>query len=235
MTKISVENVAQAGVVGAGGAGFPTHVKLAAKADTVLINAAECEPLLHKDKEILRHYLDPVLDGMLRVVRQVGADRAIVAIKEKYEDLIEAIGRRGADDGIEVYPLGDYYPAGDEFVTVYEATGRIIPPGGLPLDVGCLVVNVETLLNLELDRPVTHKFLTVGGDVPEPVTVRAPIGASFGDVLRTVGADPAAVKRFSRRPWKNSRISWRSSGAETSIFGWRRQMASSSSSVRSTA
>lgn len=188
-----LDRVRTNGVVGSGGAGFPTYKKLESAVDTVVMNAAECEPLLHKDKEILRHYLEPVLRGMVQVVRQVGAKKAIVAIKEKYEDLIEEIGRLGAKYAIEVHPLGDYYPAGDEFVTVFETTGRVIPPGGLPLDVGCLVVNVETLLNIELDHPVTHKFLTVGGDVPQPVTVRAPIGASFGDVLKAVGVDLKAV------------------------------------------
>ena len=181
------------GVVGAGGAGFPTYKKLESRADTVIVNAAECEPLLHKGKEILRLHLDPVLAGLMRVADHVGAPRRVVAIKEKYTELIEEIERRGADQGIEVHRLGDYYPAGDEFVTVYEVTGRVIPPGGLPLDVGCLVTNVETLLNLELDRPVTHKYLTVGGAVPDPATLRVPIGASIADVLRTAGADPAAV------------------------------------------
>jgi len=181
------------GVVGAGGAGFPTYKKLESTVQTVIMNAAECEPLLHKDKEILRSRLDEVLQGMAQVVRQVGATRAVVAIKEKYEDLIGEIQRRAGQYSIEVHPLGDYYPAGDEFVTVYEVTGHVIPPGGLPLDVGCLVINVETLLNVALDRPVTHKFLTVGGDVPEPATVRAPIGAAYGDVLRAVGADPARI------------------------------------------
>lgn len=188
-----LERVRAIGVVGAGGAGFPTYRKLEARAETVIVNAAECEPLLHKDKEILRHNLDPVLSAAARVARQVGAERAIVAIKEKYEDLIDRIRVHGERYGVEVHPLGDYYPAGDEFVTVYEVTGRVIPPGGLPLDVGCLVVNVETLLNIELDHPVTHKFLTVGGDVPQPVTVRAPIGAAYGDVLRAVGVDLDAV------------------------------------------
>jgi Na+-translocating ferredoxin:NAD+ oxidoreductase RnfC subunit len=188
-----LERVRANGVVGAGGAGFPTYKKLEASADTVIVNAAECEPLLHKDKEILRHHMDAVLAATRKVADQVGAARAVVAIKDKYHDLIEEIGARGERSGIEVFSLGDYYPAGDEFVTVYEVTGRVIPPGGLPLDVGCLVTNVETLLNLELDRPVTHKFLTVAGDVPEPVTVRAPVGAAYGDVLRAVGVDPEAV------------------------------------------
>jgi Na+-translocating ferredoxin:NAD+ oxidoreductase RnfC subunit len=181
------------GVVGAGGAGFPTYQKLARPADTVIMNAAECEPLLHKDKEILRLHMDEVLAGMRQVMEAVGAGRGVIGIKEKYTELIAALTEHGASLGIEVHELGDYYPAGDEFLTVHETTGRVIPPGGLPGDVGCLVVNVETLLNVQADVPVTHKFLSVAGDVPEPVTVRAPVGAAFGDVLAAVGVDPRAV------------------------------------------
>ena len=96
MTKITVENVAQAGIVGAGGAGFPTYVKLGAKADAVLINAAECEPLLHKDKEVLRARADDVLAGLAATMRLVGADRGIVGVKEKYTDVIELLRLRGA-------------------------------------------------------------------------------------------------------------------------------------------
>ncbi len=188
-----LERVRSNGVVGCGGAGFPLYKKLERAVDTVVLNAAECEPLLHKDKEILRRHPDEVLDGMAQVMRQVGARRGIVAIKEKYEELITELERKGAERGTEVHPLGDFYPAGDEFITVYETTGRAIPPGGLPGDVGCLVNNVETMLNVTLDEPVTHKYMTVGGDVSEPVTVRAPIGASFGDVLRATGADPEGV------------------------------------------
>ena len=179
--------------MGAGGAGFPIYKKLERSADTVILNAAECEPLLHKDKEILVHFADGVLDGMQQVMRQVRADRGIVAIKEKYGELIDSLSAQCGPLGIEVHPLGDYYPAGDEFITVHETTGRVIPPGGLPLDVGCLVNNVETLLNVHLDRPVTHKYLTVAGAVPEPVTVRAPVGARMGDVLRGAGADPGRI------------------------------------------
>lgn len=188
-----IERVRANGVVGAGGAGFPLYKKLERAVDTVILNAAECEPLLHKDKEILKHHKDEVLAGMVQVMRQVGAGRGLIGIKEKYEDLIHELSRAGERHGIAVHALGDYYPAGDEFITVYETTGRVIPPGGLPGDVGCLVNNVETLLNVQLDRPVTHKYFTIGGDVPNPVTVRAPIGATYGDVLRTVGADPARI------------------------------------------
>lgn len=188
-----LDRVRSNGVVGAGGAGFPTYRKLERAVDTLILNAAECEPLLHKDKELLRHFTDEVLAGMRACMAQVGAARGIVGIKDKYADLIVELERRGAPLGIEVHALGDYYPAGDEFITVYETTGRIIPPGGLPGDVGCLVVNVETMLNVQRDRPVTHKYLTIAGEVPDPVTVCAPVGASFGDVLRSVGVAPEAL------------------------------------------
>ena len=87
--EISIQQVAEAGVVGAGGAGFPTHVKLAGQADTVVINAAECEPLLHKDKEVLREYADEVIAGTAAAMQLVGAARGIVGVKAKYEDVIE--------------------------------------------------------------------------------------------------------------------------------------------------
>ena len=193
MTTLS-DRLRSTGVVGAGGAGFPTYVKAQAQAEIVIVNAAECEPLLHKDKELLHHYREHVLAGLRALMAEVGATRGLIAIKEKYVDLIEELRRdTEREDAIEVAPLGDFYPAGDEFITIYETTGRVVPPGGLPLDVGCVVSNVETLINLDLGRPVTHKFLTIAGEVPEPVTVRAPVGASYGDVLRAVGVDLSAV------------------------------------------
>ena len=96
MAQVTLDTIAEAGVVGAGGAGFPTHVKLAGKADTVLLNAAECEPLLHKDKEVLRDCLEATIEGMAVAMRLVGADRAIVGIKEKYQDVIDLLLRETA-------------------------------------------------------------------------------------------------------------------------------------------
>ncbi|MBC8451585.1 MAG: 4Fe-4S dicluster domain-containing protein [Planctomycetes bacterium] len=182
------------GVVGAGGAGFPAYVKAQAEAEIVIVNAAECEPLLHKDKELLHHFQDRILDGLRQLMAEVGATRGIVAIKEKYTDRIAALREAlEHEPNLEVVLLGDFYPAGDEFLTIYEATGRVVPPGGLPLDVGCIVSNVETLMNVSLDEPVTHKYLTVGGFVPHPVTVRAPIGISYAEVLTAVGVDLTAI------------------------------------------
>ena len=156
----TLQDVFEAGVVGAGGAGFPTHVKLAGKADTVLINAAECEPLLHKDKEVLREYADDVLEGTGRRHASWSAPSAAsIGIKEKYHDVIDLL-RPKLPAGMEVAPLRDAYPAGDEFILVYDVLGRVIPPGGIPLAVGAVVMNVETALNVAhaADRPVTEKY-----------------------------------------------------------------------------
>src|ERR1035437_97756 len=129
MADVTVQDIASAGVVGAGGAGFPTHVKLSAKADTVIVNAAECEPLLHKDKETLRRFPEAVVAGLAAAMRLTGAGRGFVGIKEKYEDVIETI-RPLLGAGMSVAPLVDAYPAGDEFILTYDVTGRVIPPGG---------------------------------------------------------------------------------------------------------
>src|SRR5208283_5826904 len=87
----------------------------------------------------------------------------------------------------KVTPLPDCYPAGDEFILVHIVTGRVIPPGGLPKDVDASVANVETLMNIGLDQPVTHKYLTVAGAVENPVTLRVPVGISIGEVLEAAG------------------------------------------------
>jgi len=191
--SLSIERLRDLGVVGAGGAGFPTYEKLKSPAEIVILNAAECEPLLHKDKELLIHHAAEILDGLLLVSRHVGAERTILAIKIKYEELIAQLEGPAASRGIEIHRLPDSYPAGDEFITVYEATGRVIPPGGLPRDVGCLVQNVETILNLQRDEPVVDKYLCVVGDVEDPVTVRVPVGTSYRDLLTAVGVDAEAV------------------------------------------
>jgi len=194
-STVSIEQIANAGVVGAGGAGFPTHVKLSAQADTVIINAAECEPLLHKDKEVLRHFAEPVLAGLAAAMRLVGAPRGIIGIKEKYADVIETI-QPLLQPGMDIAPLNDAYPAGDEMILVYEALGRVVPPGGIPLNVGAVVMNVETAMNVALspEKAVTTTYLTVGGAVAEPVTLCAPIGTPMSQCVAAAGGptcDPA--------------------------------------------
>ena len=188
MPKITVQDVARAGVVGAGGAGFPTHVKLSAKADTALINAAECEPLLHKDKEVLREHADGVIEGLATGMTLVEASRGVIGVKEKYHDVIDVLRPKLAA-GMDIAPLRDAYPAGDEFILVYDVLGRVIPPGGIPLDVGAVVMNVETALRVARsgDQPVTEKFLSVAGAVAEPVTLRVPVGITLAECVAAAG------------------------------------------------
>ena len=189
----AIDRVEEFGIVGAGGGGFPTAVKLKTRASLVIANAAECEPLLHKDKELLHHHAEPFLRGLRMAMQMVGAVQGVVGIKEKYQDIIAALETQ-APTGIKVVPLPDCYPAGDEFILVHMVTGRVIPPGGLPKDVDAAVANVETLMNIGLDRPVTHKYLTVAGAVEHPVTLRVPVGITIGEVIAAAGG--ATISSF---------------------------------------
>lgn len=185
-----VEQVKKAGVVGAGGAGFPTHVKLDANVEYYLVNGAECEPLMHKDRELLIHFSREVVGGLLLAGRQVGAGKLVFGIKSKNRDAIDAVQNAIANHPVTIHEFGDFYPAGDEYELVYGITGRLIPPQGLPLQVGAVVNNVETLYNLyqaSLGQPVTDTFMTITGAVKQPLTVRVPIGMSGRDVLALAG------------------------------------------------
>jgi Na+-translocating ferredoxin:NAD+ oxidoreductase RnfC subunit len=189
----SIARIEELGIVGAGGAGFPTAVKLQTKVPLLLVNAAECEPLLHKDKELLLHQAPEMLAGIRIGMQCVGASETVIGIKNKYHDVIDALTPR-LPSGMRVFPLTDTYPAGDEFLLVHDITGRVIPPGGLPRDVGTVVMNVETLVNIGVDKPVTHKYLTVAGAVATPVTVRVPVGISIRETIAAAGG--ATVPEF---------------------------------------
>ena len=185
---ITQEDVARAGVVGAGGAGFPTHVKLSSKADVVILNAAECEPLLHKDKELIRNYASQVVAGLSRAVELVEAKEAVVGVKEKYRDVIAAL-EAVLPSNMRVKPLPDVYPSGDEFVLVFLTIGRIIAPGAIPISVGAVVINVETAFNLANvgTTPVVDKFVSVAGAVANPCTIRVPLGVTLRECLELAG------------------------------------------------
>lgn len=185
-----VNQVRAAGVVGAGGAGFPSHVKYDCRAEILLANGAECEPLLYKDKELMRVFPNEIKRGMELVAEAVGAKRSILGLKSKNHDVIGSFRRLFGRDGAEIFEMGDYYPAGDEYVLVYEATGRLIPYGGYPVHIGVVVTNVETLLNVALASlgiPVTEKFLTITGAVKSPITCKLPIGISIREAIDLAG------------------------------------------------
>jgi Na+-translocating ferredoxin:NAD+ oxidoreductase RnfC subunit len=184
------EKIKDAGVVGAGGAGFPTHIKAQSKVEFVLVNGAECEPLIHKDYELMRNYPNEIVKGVELMIEQTGAKKSFFGIKEKNIKAIDEIDKSIKNKKIELCLLGDFYPSGDEYELVYAATKRLIPPHGLPLDVGCLVNNVETFYNIANaidDRPVTKKFVTVAGAVKNPSSFFVPIGTSFNDLLKIAG------------------------------------------------
>lgn len=178
-----LDKIKSAGVVGAGGAGFPTHVKLASKADYILMNAAECEPLLRVDQQIMDIYCDDIIHGFEMAGRLVEAKKAIIGIKYKHKHVIQKLRQRiselNLDDYISVNELKDVYPAGDEQVLVYELTGRVVPEMGIPLNVGCVVVNSETCLNIYNsmnDVAVTDSYVTIAGDIDNPCTLKVPVG-----------------------------------------------------------
>ena len=131
-----VESIRNAGVVGAGGAGFPAHVKAASQVEYVVANGAECEPLMYKDAELMSLHAGEIVEAMQAVMAATGATKGIIGVKEKHAAAISAFEAIIQGTGIELHILGDFYPTGDEFILVHETTGRLIPPAGIPLDVG---------------------------------------------------------------------------------------------------
>ncbi len=185
-----LELLARSGTVGAGGAGFPTHAKLSARAEILIANGAECEPLLHANQELLMHEAPQVLKGLLAAGALIGAARMVVAVKAKYKQVVARLREAAAGTPMEICELPDFYPVGDEQAVVAEVTGRIVPENGLPLDVGVVVCNVETLANVGralAGTPVTHKWVTVTGAVREPVTLRVPVGTPVGALVEAAG------------------------------------------------
>ncbi len=188
--------VENSGVVGAGGAGFPTHVKLNAKADTVIINGAECEPLLRVDQQLMAMEAERLLTALDLIVEQVGATQGVVAMKEHYHTAAQALQAKLSNHPkLSVHLMGAFYPAGDEQVIVYEVTGRIVPEGGIPLNVGVVVTNVETALNV-LDamdgKTVTDKYISLTGAVKQPKTVKVPLGITVAEALALAGGSTVA-------------------------------------------
>jgi Na+-translocating ferredoxin:NAD+ oxidoreductase RnfC subunit len=186
-----LEKVKAAGVIGAGGAGFPTHVKLNSTPEFLIVNGAECEPLLRVDQQLGVIYAKELLETLETLRGALGAGTAIYGLKEKYHDTTDALRAAIAPyPNIKIKTLRNTYPAGDEQVLVYETIGRVVPEGGIPIAVGAVVLNVETLYNIWRaigDAPVTEKFVTVGGAVGSPSTVKFPIGITIREAIDYCG------------------------------------------------
>ena len=194
-----------AGLVGLGGAGFPTHLKLdpskLSKIDTLIINGAECEPYITSDTRTMLDESDLVMRGVKTILDLSGIQRAILGIEENKPECIFKMKEVFSDDGrVDVIALPSLYPAGAEKILIYNTTGRIIPEGKLPADVGILLLNITTVAMLEkyLDTgmPLVEKCLTVDGSaIKTPANIIAPIGAKVAEVVEAVGG-------FSKKPGK---------------------------------
>lgn len=182
----------ESGIVGAGGAGFPTYAKLSDKADTIIMNCAECEPLLKLHRQLLKEHVHGILKAFALIQETVQAKEAIIGIKEEYESTIEALEEYiGEFPNMRIHKLPGAYPMGDEVVLIYEATGKVVRPGGLPIECGVAVFNVETVYNVYRavweGKPVADKYVSVLGEVEHPVTVRVPIGTRISEVVAMAG------------------------------------------------
>lgn len=179
------------GVVGAGGAGFPTYAKLDKRADTLILNCAECEPLLHLHRQVLKKYTYEILSTLHQISKILEVNTVYIGIKSSYKETIDAVkAELSSFENMKICSLPNVYPAGDEVILTYEATGRVVPAGSIPISVGVVVLNAETVYNIynALEgKSVTHKYVTVAGEVKNPMSVYAPVGITVEKLLETVG------------------------------------------------
>lgn len=185
-----VEIARESGIVGAGGAGFPTYVKLQSQAEIFLVNAAECEPMLKVDQQLMVSEAEYLIQGIRYGMKATSAKEGIIALKAKYKTAIETLTPLLPSD-IRIHILPDVYPAGDEVITIWLATGRRVPPAQIPISIGVVVNNVQTLINLakaiDEQKPVTHRTLTINGAINKPMTLTVPLGTKIAELIELCG------------------------------------------------
>lgn len=195
------------GLVGLGGAGFPTHIKLNPKnldaVDTLVINGAECEPYITSDYRQMMEKSSELLDGIALIMKHMNIAKAIIGIEDNKPDAIKKLSELAASrtEDITVTALRAVYPKGGEKVLIYETTGHVVMEGKLPADCGVLVMNVGTVIKLDdfakTGMPLVNKVLTVDGSaVKEPKNVLAPIGTKIEDIVNFCGGyacDPSEI------------------------------------------
>ena len=190
-----VEIVKEAGIVGMGGAGFPTSVKLkpAKPVDTILLNGCECEPLLTADHRVLLEFADDVIYGLQAILKAVGAEKGVIVIEDNKPDAIQLMTEKTADlDNIEVVTAKTKYPQGAEKMLIKRVTGRKVPSGGLPADVGCIVSNISTTKAIAdailTGMPLIERVVTVTGErVKNPGNFIVKIGTNTKDLIEYCG------------------------------------------------
>ena len=194
------------GLVGLGGAGFPTHVKLMPKnldeVTTLLVNGAECEPYITADNRAMLEDTDDIVEGIKLVKKYMNLSTVIIGIEDNKPQAIAKLQAAVADiEGASVKALKAQYPQGGEKVLIYECTGKIVPEGKLPSDVGCVVMNVSSIAfvakYMRTGMPLITKRLTVDGDaIAEPKNVEVAIGTSFSDVIDFCGGFKTEPKKI---------------------------------------
>ena len=190
-----VEIVKEAGIVGMGGAGFPTSVKLKPPKpiDTILLNGCECEPLLTADHRVLLEFADDVVYGLKAVMKTVNAERGVIVIEDNKPDAIELMQAKVADcEGMEVVVAKTKYPQGAEKMLIKRVTGRKVPSGGLPADVGCVVSNISTVKAIsdaiQKGMPLIERVVTVTGEhIKNPGNYIVKIGTNTKDLIDHCG------------------------------------------------
>ena len=203
-TEEMIEIVKNAGIVGMGGATFPTHVKISGgigQVTTVIINGAECEPYITSDTRTMLDRSEELMEGARLVQHFLQVRRVIFAIEDNKPRCIQLYRKLTKDeDGMEVCALKSLYPQGGEKVLIYNTIGEIVPEGKLPLDVGAIVLNCTTLANIarycRTGMPLVEKCITVDGSaVAKPKNVIVPIGMKLADVFEQSGGFCAEPKK----------------------------------------
>ncbi len=197
-----VSAIKEAGIVGMGGAAFPTHVKLSPPKpiDVIIINACECEPFLTCDHRIIVEWTEALVEGAKLIAKAVGAPRIIFGIETNKPDGIKALEEKiGNEENIEISILDVKYPQGSEKQLIKATIDREVPPGKLPLDVGVIVQNVGTAVATyeacRYAKPLYERVLTVTGDAAaRPANVKVPIGTPIGHIIEECGGFKDGVK-----------------------------------------
>ncbi len=193
------ELLQNAGIVGAGGAGFPTYAKLSEEADLLCVNCSECEPLMYTDFILNREEMSKIVKGAELIMAATNIKHTYLAIKVHRA---EALGYEDGEvlgENVSIKYLPSVYPIGDEIGLIYETTGRLIKAGKLPITAGVIVMNAETVYNayeaIEADKPLTEKWVTIAGNIPEKFAVKAPIGMRVSEIFAKLGikVDPDHV------------------------------------------
>ncbi len=190
-----IEIVRNAGIVGMGGAGFPTAVKLKPNKpiDAVLLNGCECEPYLTADYKVLLHYADEVIFGLKAMLKAVNAPKGIIVVEDNKPDAIALLEEKTADmDDIEIVTAKTKYPQGAEKMLIKRVTGKMVPSGGLPADVGCVVANVSTTKAvadaIKTGMPLIERVATITGEhIAKPGNFIVKIGTNVADMVEYCG------------------------------------------------